>query len=442
MKYVRPFILFLAMLVLAATAQAQFSYETNGSAIVLTDCAGLGGAVTISNFVTIIGSNAFASCTKLENITIPASVTTIEFGAFGGCESLTNVSIPDSVTSIGQDAFLGCIYLTNITIPGSVSSIGDNAFYGCLFLANVTMSNGVTSLGYSVFYECTHLTNITMPASMFSIGESAFYDCAKLKNIIIPDGVPSIGALTFFACTSLTTLTISASVTNIADIAYDPDVFSGDLSLVSINVDPLNPAYSSVDGVLFDKSQTTLLQYPAGRLAKSYVVPNGVTSIADSAFSVGNDFFFASDLAYLTIAASVTNIGDGAFEGCVGLKALYFLGNYPSGDWMVVLNGITPSAAVYHLPGTTGFGRGYPWVLPYPVILQSATNFGVQPSGFSFTVSWASNATVVVQACANLSQPDWQPLQTNTIAASNGVWLFSDPQWANYPARYYRLGFP
>jgi hypothetical protein len=417
----------------APVAQAQFDYTTNGGTITLTDYTGPGGAVTISNFVNIIGSNAFGSCASLKNITIPDSVTSIGFEAFVNCESLTNVSISDSVTSIGELAFLSCTYLTNITIPGSASSIGDNAFYDCMFLANVTMSNGVTSIGDAAFYGCTHLANITIPASVSSIREFAFYDCASLKNITLPDGVPSIGASTFFGCSSLSNLTISASDTNIAG-----DNFTGDLSLVSISVAPLNPAYSSLNGVLFDKSQTTLIQYPVGSLAQSYVIPNGVTSIAGYAFSPGPVSRDSDYLASLTIAASVTNIGLEAFYACFGLKALYFLGNCPSGDWIEALNGITPNAAIYHLPGTTGFSRGYPWTLPCPVILQSTTNFGAQPSGFSLTVSWASNATVVVQACANLSQPDWQPLQTNALTAS-GYFNFVDSEWNNYPCRFYRV---
>jgi hypothetical protein len=55
------------------------------------------------------------------------------------------------------------------------------------------------------------------------------------------------------------------------------------------------------------------------------------------------------------------------------------------------------------------------------------------------TVSWASNATVVVEASTNLAVLDWQPLQTNTIVATNGFFFFSDANWTNYPGRFYRV---
>jgi len=85
--------------------------------------------------------------------------------------------------------------------------------------------------------------------------------------------VTSIGHQAFQSCTSLTSVTIPNSVTNIGDYA-----FSGCTSLSAITVEALNSFYSSVDGVLFNKSQTMLMQYPGGK-AGSYTIPNSVTSI-------------------------------------------------------------------------------------------------------------------------------------------------------------------
>jgi hypothetical protein len=64
----------------------------------------------------------------------------------------------------------------------------------------------------------------------------------------------------------------------------------------------------------------------------------------------------------------------------------------------------------------------------------------VQADGFDFTISWATNIQVVVEACTNLSNPIWQPVQTNTLI--DGSSYFSDPQWTNYPGRFYRLRSP
>jgi hypothetical protein len=79
-------------------------------------------------------------------------------------------------------------------------------------------------------------------------------------------------------------------------------------------------------------------------------------------------------------------------------------------------------------------------VLPYPLILNNGPSFGVHTDGFGFTVSWATNVPVVVEACTSLANPIWCPVGTNTL--TDGASYFIDPQWTNYPARFYRLRSP
>jgi len=101
---------------------------------------------------------------------------------------------------------------------------------------------------------------------------------------------------------------------------------------------------------------------------------------------------------------------------------------------------------VYYLPGTTGWTTtfdGRPTALrflPNPVILNSSSGLGVQANGFGFTISWATNTSVVVEAATNLANPVWMPVSTNIF--TGGTSYFSDPQWTNYPGRFYRLSTP
>jgi hypothetical protein len=55
----------------------------------------------------------------------------------------------------------------------------------------------------------------------------------------------------------------------------------------------------------------------------------------------------------------------------------------------------------------------------------------------SFTTSWASDKVVIIDASATLSSPTWSPISTNTL--TGGTSYFSDPQWAQYPRRFYRV---
>jgi len=73
-------------------------------------------------------------------------------------------------------------------------------------------------------------------------------------------------------------------------------------------------------------------------------------------------------------------------------------------------------------------------------VLMGSQGLGVNSNGFGFSVSGATNLSVVVEATTNLTaplSPFWTPLATNTL--SNGFFYFSDPQWTNYPRRFYRL---
>ena len=202
------------------------------------------------------------------------------------CTSLTSVTIPNSVTSIGDNAFSDCTSLTSVTIPNSVTSIGD-AFW----LFSLTRYGGCTNSDYSSHDRQQRSPSIETTLRSMSGTQS-------LTSVTIPNSVTSIGDCAFSGCTSLTSVTIPNSVTSIGDWA-----FSGCTSLTAITVDALNSVYSSVDGVLFNKSQTTLIQYPGGK-AGSYTIPNSVTSIGDGAFSG------CTSLTSVTIPNSVTSIGD------------------------------------------------------------------------------------------------------------------------------------
>jgi hypothetical protein len=113
-------------------------------------------------------------------------------------------------------------------------------------------------------------------------------------------------------------------------------------------VDPSNPAYSSVAGVLFNQSQTTLIAYPPGSLTTSYTIPNSVTNIAYYAL-------YGCRLTDVTIPASVTSIGTYAFALCGYLTNIYFQGNAPSVGSDSTEFCFDLNATVYYLPGTMGW---------------------------------------------------------------------------------------
>lgn len=214
------------------------------------------------------------------------------------------------------------------------------------------------------------------------------------------------------------------------------EVFIACSSLMDIEVEAENPAYSSLDGVLFNKSRTRLLNWPLGR-SGDYDIPYGVAQVDENAF-------YGSTVANITFPRTVRAIGTGAFEYCAALEALYFLGNIPR----VGANafGLQTHATLYYLPGAAGWPKsvdGRPtqfWKLPEPVILSHTSDFGPSSEGFGFRISWAEDADVIVEAATDLRAPVWLPVSTNTLV--NGVSKFIDPHWTDFSTRSYRVVSP
>jgi hypothetical protein len=100
---------------------------------------------------------------------------------------------------------------------------------------------------------------------------------------------------------------------------------------------------------------------------------------------------------------------------------------------------------VYYLPGTTGWGQffsdvGLSGVLWNPQALTGDPNFGVRTNRFGFNITGSTNLVIVVEASTNLANPVWTRVSTNTL--KHGSSYFSDPQWTNYPSRFYRFSSP
>jgi len=120
---------------------------------------------------------------------------------------------------------------------------------------------------------------------------------------------------------------------------------------------------------------------------------------------------------------------------------VYFQGGAPT-IASELFSGVT-NVIVYYLPGATGWGTtfaGRPAVLWNPLAQTGDASFGVWTNRFGFTITGASNLVIVVEASATLAAADWVPLQSLNL--TNGAFYFSDPEWTNHHARFYRLRSP
>ena len=244
------------------------------------------------------------ACGKKETLSIPKVIMPSEGLAF----ELNEDGVSYSVTGIGT-----CTD-TDIVIPSAYNDLP------------------VTCIGDWAFDVCgSSLTSVTIPDSITSIGVAAFRDCELLTSLIIPDSVTAIGSEAFYGCELLTGIEIPDSVVSIGDAA-----FGNCSSLISINVSAENQHYVSVDGNLYTRNMSTLIQYLIVKTDRAFTIPDSVTRIADSAFaycdslttiiipegvtSIGSSAFqFCSSLVSVTIPYSVTHIGYQPFEYCYSL---------------------------------------------------------------------------------------------------------------------------
>jgi hypothetical protein len=324
----------------------------------------LGGYNTVA-----IGDSVFFQNATLTSVVFPSTLVSIGNYAFAECTGLTSVGIiPVGVASIGEAPFSSCTGLTSINVDASNLAFisQDGVLYNkdktvlIQFPAGKTgvfaIPSSVTTIGREAFRFSTHITSITIPDSVTTIGYRGFSRMYALPSVSIPASVTSIGTYGFFGGTSNT----------------------------GITVHPDNPSFISVDGVLYNKGITELIQYPCGK-AGELVIPATVTSIGIAAFELsakitkitftGNietiataAFESLTGLTSITFPSSLTSIGLGAFAFCSSLTSAYFYGDAPTMGELVFFN-CASGFTVYYLDGATGFTD--PWY-GYPTELFSS----------------------------------------------------------------------
>ena len=218
----------------------------------------------------------------------------------------------------------------------SISFTYDNVIYEIINTTMVTISGYESPPNPWDLVIPNTVTYDSINYTVVSIKIYAFYGCISLRSCIIPDSITIIGNFVFYGCSSLISCIIPYSITSIG-----VSIFQNCSSLTNIIVDSLNQNYSSLNDVLFNKLQTTLLQYPLGKNQTSYTIPSSVTTIDISSFNGANilnniiipdsvntindyAFIFCTSLINITIPYNVIFIGNYAFLGCTSLTSITF----------------------------------------------------------------------------------------------------------------------
>lgn len=315
-----------------------------------------------------IEEEAFQGNTLLDQVILPRGLESIGVRAFAE-SSVNSIQIPGSVSVIGKDAFLDCDNLDSIYFMGTqetwdalaarsgismpehvtvyclgaeivnsgtcgaelswtqdanglliISGTGEMTDYSYSNnspwdesqISSVMILPGVTSIGDRAFYSGkidSNIASVTIPESVEKIGRMSFYFSNKLNEVVLPSHLKTIGAESFGYCTELAEISIPAEVNQIGDGAFE-----GCGSLENIFVSKDNSYFQSNDGILFANEGKTILAYPAGKKTRDFIIPEGVTEIANSAFK-------NCSVQTLIMPETITRIGSESFYNCYNLKA-------------------------------------------------------------------------------------------------------------------------
>ncbi len=195
---------------------------------------------------------------------------------------MATLAVP-SLESIGEKAFDYCNSLTNVYVKiTDYSAFCNNQIVGVFKERNVTI--------HLVDEEGNEITDYVIPEGITSVGDYAFYCCSGLTSLTILTSELSIGYNAFYGCSGLTIIYISVE---------DYSAFCNNHVVGSM---------TSATG-----APIQLIDYEGNEITE-YVIPEGTTSIGNSAFCncIG--------LTSITIPSSVTSIDNYAFKGCSGLK--------------------------------------------------------------------------------------------------------------------------
>lgn len=261
--------------------------------------------LVIPDSVRIIETNAFSLNRALTSITIGSGIEELRPNIFTHCTALTNIDIKDGVKKIDLTAFSQCDVLKNLVLPKSVTEIvnvasmdkngqnqldtisidPENPIYDSRDNCNAIIETATNKLIFGA-------GNATIPNGVVEIGDYAFDRNYGIKTLIIPDSVKKIGTHAFYACQYVSTVTIGSNVEELSGT---------------------NTFYS-----LMSLAQITL----TGKYTR---IPNKC-------------FFNCQYLQLVKIPKRITEIGDGAFQGCRSLKTIYYEGS--ENEWKNVQKGV------------------------------------------------------------------------------------------------------
>ena len=278
--------------------------------------------------IKINTDNAIESITLTHSGTRATVTVTVSGGEGSKGVTSFSVDIPvDNGPAVPKPGHLP--YTLNETGNGYIIIAGESFVKSGVANIPATFRNlPVTAIGgWGSFTDNPNLTTIKFEGNnLKTIGEGAFAFCKNLTGVTIPAGVTYIGNMAFMG-TNLISVTIPASVTAFGD-NEGWGTFSECEKLTTVTFESGSKLEAISWGTFAQCTSLSAITIPAsvtyiGEFAfqdctslSAIIIPNSVTFIGRWAFER------TTSLTSITIPNSVISIGDGAFSGCTSLSAI------------------------------------------------------------------------------------------------------------------------
>lgn len=267
------------------------------------DVGGL-ARVTLPEGVLSLGEECFASARGLREISFPEGLQSIGDMAFSYTSSLEEVVLPEGLLTLGEGSFYSTA-AKKASFPSTLKEIGSRSFYFARSLREIDLAEGLETIGEEAFIS-TPLASLSCPSSLLRIEKSAFELCSSLTSLSLNEGLLYIGDVAFGRANYIASVHLPSTLEEVGINPFQGVTTLGREGTFTIEED--NPYLEIRDGVLYSKGEEpALLIYPYALSEDSFLIPEGVSSLAQDSFC------YQSFLKEVTIPRSVTSI-HGAFR--------------------------------------------------------------------------------------------------------------------------------
>ena len=206
-------------------------------------------------------TSIFSGCYNLAQIYIGADVTKVYGGLFGGTEASFHVD-EENKNYISYDGVLFSkgSKKTLVKYPSAKAEL------------SYTISEDTEEIMEYAFSGCKYIQEISFrPIKECRIEDNTFVGCTALENLELGGNITYVSgsAIGYSGAAGIKKILIGRSIAEWSYIS-NLSVFE---KLEQIQVEPGNPSYSSVVGILFDQTAKTLIIYPSGKTADTFWVP-------------------------------------------------------------------------------------------------------------------------------------------------------------------------